>query len=516
MSALKPYTEWGTNLKKNNLIGPFLALKNKLWFNLFLKVGLIFLSFILILTVANVSLLSKFFIMRQESKLISQMNELSKISVLDEETISDKLYEISEKYNFDAEIYTKNGKVLYTTRTAQIMDFFPSGNAPSFIMREEMRTVSEKKLSDGTTIKTAVDPFKNQEYLICSKQLEENLYAEIRFTKETVIMAAETANEFITIVAVICFILSLIWVFIFARNFSSPIIEMNEITKDMSRLNFSRRLNTVRNDEIGQLSNSINEMSNSLSVALGELKSANLKLKGEIELERQLDSMRRGFIANVSHELKTPISIISGYAEGLKLNINNTAKEEYCNTIIDESMRMNRLVSSILELSKYESGQICADIKTFDIHETADNLLKRITNGTNITVKNHLPSPLFVYGDPLQLEQVLKAYIENAVSHTGKDGLIEILFEKKNDSDVRIIVYNSGERIKEDIMPEIWQSFYRGDNSHKREENRFGLGLSIVSAIMKLHNKSFGVYNTELGVCFFFECEVKEQLEENK
>lgn len=504
---LKQYTEWGTNLKKNSFITAFISLKTKLWFNIFLKVGLIFLSFILILTVANVSLLSKFFIMRQENKLISEINELSKISVLDEDAISNKLYEISEKSNFDAEIYTKNGKILYTTRTAQIMDFFPSNNAPAFIMHEEMRTVAQKQIANGIIIKTALDPFENQEYLICTKALEENVFAEIRIRKETILTAAETANEFITIVAAICFLLSLVWVFVFARNFSLPIIEMNDITKDMSNLNFSRRLNTVRCDEIGELSNSINEMSDSLSSALGELKSANLKLKGEIELERQLDSMRRGFIANVSHELKTPISIISGYAEGLKLNINNQAKEEYCNTIIDESMRMSQLVSGILELSKYESGQICANMQIFDIKEVADSLLKRITNGAKITANCSLPSPLFVYGDPVQLEQVLKSYIENAVSHTDENGRIEIILKETENDDLRIIVYNSGSHINEEIMPCIWQSFYRGDNSHKREENRFGLGLSIVSAIMKMHNKSYGVYNTETGVCFYFDCQ---------
>lgn len=497
-------------MKKNNFSAIFVFLKSKLWFNLFLKVGLIFLSFILILTVANISLLSKFFIMRQENKLIAEMNELSKISVLDEDTITDKLYEISEKSNFDAEIYSTNGRVLYTTKTAQIMDFFPSGNTPAFMMHEEMRTVSQKQKNGGIIIKTAVDPFENQEYLICTKQLEENIFADIRIRKEIILTAAATANEFITIVAAVCLLVSLVWVFVFAHNFSLPIIEMNEITKDMSNLNFSRRLNVVRTDEIGQLSNSINEMSDSLSKALGELKEANLQLKGEIELERQLDSMRRGFVANVSHELKTPISIISGYAEGLKLNVNNQAKEEYCNTIIDESMRMSRLVSSILELSKYESGQICADMQIFDISATADNLLKRITNGTKITGVNSLPYPLFVYGDPFQLEQVLKAYIENAASHTGEEGRIEIFSNPTTDGNIKIIVYNSGSGINEEIMPYIWQSFYRGDNSHKREENRFGLGLSIVSAIMKLHGRDYGVYNTETGVCFYFECEIKE------
>ena len=128
---------------------------------------------------------------------------------------------------------------------------------------------------------------------------------------------------------------------------------MNTITRDMANLKFDRTITVNRNDEIGQLASSVNEMSASLSNTLDDLKRTNLKLRDEIELERQLDVMRKTFVANVSHELKTPISIISGYAEGLKLNVNGDNREAYCDTIIDESRRMNNLVLSILELSKY-------------------------------------------------------------------------------------------------------------------------------------------------------------------
>ena len=168
-------------------------------------------------------------------------------------------------------------------------------------------------------------------------------------------------------VSVICFLLSIIWVLIFARQFSRPIAEMNEITEDMAKLNFNRKLKIDRQDEIGQLASSVNALSESLNTALTELTETNAKLRDDIEEERRLDAMRRGFVANVSHELKTPIAIISGYAEGLKLNINEESKEEYCNTIIDESRRMNRLVLSILELSRYESGQIPINRSDFDI-----------------------------------------------------------------------------------------------------------------------------------------------------
>ena len=310
-------------------------------------------------------------------------------------------------------------------------------------------------------------------------------------------------------VSVICFLLSIIWVLIFARQFSRPIAEMNEITEDMAKLNFNRKLKIDRQDEIGQLASSVNALSESLNTALTELTETNAKLRDDIEEERRLDAMRRGFVANVSHELKTPIAIISGYAEGLKLNINEESKEEYCNTIIDESRRMNRLVLSILELSRYESGQIPINRSDFDISQMTDDMLRRIFANKKITAENLLPQGFSVNADPLQTEQVLKAYLENAAAHTPEGGSVTVSATQSGGV-ARISVANTGSHISEELMPQIWQSFFRGDTSHKRESSRFGLGLSIVSAIMKLHSHSCGVYNTENGVCFWFEADISK------
>lgn len=245
-------------------------------------------------------------------------------------------------------------------------------------------------------------------------------------------------------------------------------------------------------------------MSASLSSTLDDLKRTNLKLRDEIELERQLDVMRKTFVANVSHELKTPISIISGYAEGLKLNVNGDKREAYCDTIIDESRRMNNLVLSILELSKYESGQINAQFKAFDINGMTDMLLNRIFGNSDIKVQNKIPAQTVVFADEMQIEQALKSYLENAKSHTPGGGKVYV-YSDEIDGKIRISVHNTGSHISEEEMPFIWQSFYRGDASHKRDKGRFGLGLSIVSAVMKIHNCHCGVYNTEDGVTFWLE-----------
>ncbi|MBR4072516.1 MAG: HAMP domain-containing histidine kinase, partial [Clostridia bacterium] len=401
-----------------------------------------------------------------------------------------------------------SGLIVYTTHGSQMMDYFSSGHMNFSMAHEEMKVISSDEIEEGIILKTAVSRFSGKEFLVCSKALDSKLFAELRIRKEFVLSSAKTANEFIAIVATFCFLLSIIWVFVFARKFSLPIAKMSEITKDMSDLKFDRKLLIEGGDEIGQLAVSINEMSDSLSTALNELSETNAKLRDEIELERQLDAMRREFVANVSHELKTPLAIINGYAEGLKLNINADAKEQYLGIIIDEGQRMNRLVMSLLELSRYESGQIPLNLQSFDICIMATEMLSKIFFESNITVENKLTEGFTVYADPLQIEQVLKSYLENAKSHTNDGGSVRIFYKQTGENTVRICVYNSGSSVDEELMPQIWQSFYRGDTSHKREQSRFGLGLSIVGAICKLHGKSCGVYNTDGGVCFWFECDI--------
>ncbi len=499
LPTLKPFTEWGINLNIKEL-------KTKLWFNIFIRLAAIFTVFVLVLCLSNVTFLVHFFSLKEKNALKEQTLAVSRLDFKNTEAVIEKLGEINSKHSFDVELYNAKGRILYTTHGRQMMDYF-SLKSDNFIMtHEEMTPTKTEQLSGGVTFKAAVRKFDQSEYLLCQKKLADNLFVEVRVQKQLISNSAAVANELIIIISVICFVLSILWVLWFAKKFSRPITEMNEITKDMAKLNFDRKLIIDRDDEMGQLANSVNELSNTLSTALNDLNETNAKLRSEIELERQLDIMRKGFVANVSHELKTPISIISGYAEGLKLNVNDNAREEYCNTIIEESHRMNRLVLSILELSRYESGQIPLNIAKFDISVLCKDYLNRIFTGLDIETENKVPENTVIKADPLQIEQVLKAYLENAASHTPDGGKVYTECEDFGDR-VRISVFNTGSHIDEALMPQIWQSFFRGDASHKRESSRFGLGLSIVSAIMKQHSQKCGVYNTDFGVCFWFEAE---------
>ena len=481
-------------------------LKNRLWFNVFIRVAAIFIAFVMVLCISNMGLLVHFFSYKEKITLKEQLLEVKKLDFNDSDKVIEQLSHINEKYNFDIEVYRPDGYILYTTYGGQMMDFFHQQNDRFSMAHDEMRTIKREVLEGGMIFETAVRRFDGREFMLCKAKVEENLYAEVRVQKQLISNSAAMANEFIIIISCICFVLSIIWVLIFARKFSKPISEMSKITHDMSQLNFDRRLDVKSDDEIGELAQSINHLSGSLSAALKDLNETNEKLKNDIELERQLDIMRRGFVANVSHELKTPISIISGYAEGLKLYINAESKEAYCDTIIEESQRMNRLVLSILELSRYESGQIPLNKSRFDIATVTRDMVQKIFADKKINAVCEIPDNTFVFADDMQIEQVLKSLLENAAAHTESGGFVKV-YSETNEGKIKITVSNTGQQIKEELMPQIWQSFFRGDKSHKRESTRFGLGLSIVAAIMKLHGNRCGVFNTESGVSFWFELE---------
>ncbi len=481
-------------------------MKKRLWLKLFMNIAVIFAIFVTVIALANSTLISRYFLFKEEKLLAEKSKDLSSLDFSAKDEVLNKINELADKYNFDIEIYEKSGKILYTTARTQMMDYIHSGFArPDFSMNRPPYDIKESRTTDdGTVIERAVSRPDGKEYLLCKRE-SGGIVSELRIQTDILNNSAYIAGEFITIIAVICLFLSLIWIFFFSMRFTKPIAKMSAVTEKMSELNFSESVPVSGEDEIAQLGNSINDMSVKLYSALDQLNRANEKLTNEIELERRLDVMRRAFVANVSHELKTPLSIISGYAEGLKLNINNDSRDSYCDTIIDETERMNRLVMSILELSKYESGQVEPKREIFDISSLAASSAERILSARkDITLVNRIPENSLVFSDLLQTEQILKAYIENALSHTREKGTVTLFCRDTKDGKLKVYLENEGEQIDPAIMPNIWQSFWRADKAHSRNEGRFGLGLSIVSAIVKNMGCTYGVYNTEKGVCFWF------------
>ena len=219
--------------------------------------------------------------------------------------------------------------------------------------------------------------------------------------------------------------------------------------------------------------------------------------------------MRREFIANVSHELKTPIALIQGYAEGLSDNINDDeeSRQFYCDVIVDEARKMNNMVKKLLTLNELEFGNSNLELERFDIVslvKTVADSVELLAKQKNINVVFNNTEPVYVWADEYRIEEVITNYLSNAVNHCKDPNVIDISF-KKHDNKIRVSVFNTGDVIGEADLNNIWDKFYKVDKARTREYGGSGIGLSIVKAIMESHNEEYGVANHTTGVEFWFE-----------
>ncbi len=487
-------------------------MRRKIWMRLFLQISIIFIVFAGGLAIANSSLLLQYYITREKNMLVDAAKEIEALDLTNQTASTETLNRIESGNNFQIEIYSEAGELLYMTMWNSMREM-PNGFDLKLngLIRQRMQVLSSEQRKDGSVFQDALDSMGN-EYIIYAKYLSNNIVVELRTQKSLIEKSAEISNRFMLTVSLIFLVAALLWALIYARHFAKPIVQMNTITKKMTQLDFNQKLNPHTQDEIGELGASINNLSDTLSATLQDLAEKNAKLQHEIEQERKLDIMRREFVANVSHELKTPISIIKGYAEGLMLNINTDAskRENYANVIIEESDRMNTLVLDLLELSQYESGHIALQKMAFDLSELTGRLLEKMdatTPAKNFALENRLPEPMTVWADPGKTEQILKNYLSNAMSHVNTGGQIVLSCEEQADGRLRMRVYNTGAQIAPEDQAKIWHSFYRADKAHNRQQGRYGLGLSIVRAIQEQSGLPFGQDNWENGVCFWFDLE---------
>ena len=481
-------------------------LQQKFWFRIFIRISAVFIVFVAALCLANTVFLEKYYVHTNKNEMIAAAADIVKTDLSDSTAMVELISNIQSTKGFEVEVYDSTDRTLYSSSTEQMMAYLLSKNPNSHLRMNHrpMQTLESKQLGENSVMERATERLSGKEYYVYRTGINSDYFVEVRFPVSSIQASAKSANTFISVIAVCFLALSLLWVFWFSKKISRPITQMNQITKNMAALQFEEKLTPSSRDEIGQLARSINDLSGKLKETLMDLQQSNAQLRDEIELEHQLDVMRRGFVANVSHELKTPIAIIQGYAEGLKAGINQSNREQYCDIIVDESRRMNKLVLSILNLSKYESGQIALNLEEFDLSQMAASLAERITAGKNLTLQTKVGHEITAFADYAMIEQVLKSYLENAVSHVNSGGTITVSIEKNSPYLLTVSVHNTGSHVSEELMPQIWQSFFRGDQSHNRDSGRFGLGLSIVSAIIKMHKRECGVYNTENGVCFWF------------
>lgn len=427
------------------------------------------------------------------------------------------LYAIAVNNNVSFEMLMTDGTLIYTSKdssSALSSGHFPSSGADGSEFSQTVLRDTYNFTNMPTLFERRQKVATSAEYFVLTTLLENGETLHIYSPVASVNSSVEASVDVFTFIAIIiCLIMSAL-VYFFVNKFTKPIVEMNDVTKDMAALNFKRKCRSYGNDEIGELGISINTLSDTLDTTLMDLKEKNEQLERDIERRYALDDARKAFINNVSHELKTPIAIISGYAEGLSSGISSDPQviSEYCSIISEESKKMNSLVVELLELSTLESKTQPFTPTVYDIGSQTADLFNHFTllfRKHGITAVNNIPEGCMCFAQRDKIEIVLKNYITNAISHCSGEKRISLDIEERGDS-LYISVFNTGEGISGDDIDEIWDSFYRADKSHGRSENRFGLGLSIVKSIMTLHSKPFGADNVENGVVFWFEIN-KEQ-----
>ena len=290
--------------------------------------------------------------------------------------------------------------------------------------------------------------------------------------------------------------------FVVSTYITRPIKQLSNIAEKMSEMDFNARYEGSDKGEIGLLGKSMNNMSEKLEQNIAELKKANLELKKDIDKKEKLEIMRTDFLSNVSHELKTPIALIQGYAEGLKEGITDDPEsmEFYCDVIMDEANKMNTMVKRLLTLNQIEFGNDEPEMERFDINEliasVADaNAIRAGQKNMSIVFDNRNEHN-FVWADEYKTEEVLTNYISNALNHCDGKRAIEVRTEKsENGGTITVTVYNSGKNIADEDLERIWEKFYKTDKARTREYGGNGIGLSIVKAIMDSMGQEYGVRN---------------------
>ncbi|MDE5802364.1 MAG: HAMP domain-containing histidine kinase [Lachnospiraceae bacterium] len=365
--------------------------------------------------------------------------------------------------------------------------------------------------SDYYTIQRVTDSKTRTEYMEMVGWLCGGQVVYMRTPLENIRESAAIANRFLLYVGIAGVVVSSIVIWFVSRKITEPILELAHISERMTRLDFEAKYTGKGKNEISILGDNINALSGTLYETIKELKTANNELQKDIEKKNQTDEMRKEFLSNVSHELKTPIALIQGYAEGLKEGINDDAESRafYCDVIMDEAAKMNQMVKKLMTLNQLEFGYDVVSMERFDIVLLIRNYIHSaeiLTKQNDISVRMAYEAPLYVWGDEFKTEEVFANYFSNAVNHCEGEKIIEVRLAQTGNK-VRIEVFNTGERIPEESMPHLWEKFYKVDKARTRAYGGSGVGLSIVKAIMESMNQGYGVRNDMDGVTFWFELE---------
>ena len=460
--------------------------------------------------ILNTVFLETYYTNEKEKDLLEAygiLNEAALDETLDSEEFAVAMQDVGNRYNLEAVVLDVSDQTIKSFGTdpervrMQLLDNLFLQDDPGNQFLEE---------TENYRMKIICDMWTGIEHLELWGNLENGDLFLLRTPLESIRDSVRIANRFLAYVGLLSAAASGIVIWLITKKVTDPIMELAGISRRMANLDFEARYSGNSRNEIGMLGDNINHMSEELKKNLSELKKANNELQKDIQKKKELERMRTEFLSNVSHELKTPIALIRGYAEGLMEGIyeDEESCRFYCSVIMDESARMNDMVKKLMDLNQLEFGDE-VDMERFDITALIMNHLQSVEiliKQKGISLKMQADAPVYVWGDEFKTGEVFVNYITNAIHHAEKENIIEVSLEIGH-SAVRVKVFNTGHPIPEESLPRIWDKFYKVDKARTREYGGSGVGLSIVKAIMESMNQNYGVENYKNGVLFWFELE---------
>ena len=428
----------------------------------------------------------------------------------------------NERNNKIREIETLNYIDIYIEGPREVIKYTSNDKISEEVRRDKRITFSKSTQEmNGIKLKEISNKYKN-DYILAEAQLrnEDKIYIKIQM--EPIKENIKVANETIGIIGVILVLASAIGSSIFSKKIVQPISEIEKITGKMAKLDFSEKFDEkIHYSEIRQIGHNINVMSDKLERTIEQLRANNNELERKVEEKLKVDEMRKQFISDVSHELKTPIALIQGYSEGLIDNVNKDEESRifYAEVIRDEAKKMDELVKKLLELMKLEYKERKFNDTKFDLTKLINNEIRRetvILKEKNISIEFDSDEVNMVFADEDCIEQVISNFFTNAIKNCDeKNGEKKITIRTERiKNKIRLGIYNTGNNIPKEIIKKIWGRFYKADTARTRENGGTGIGLALIKAIMNNYNNSYGVKNFPNGVEFY--CDINAADDEQK
>ncbi len=490
----------------------FKSIRVKLFFTLCIAVIII----IIFLILTNNFVLETFYLYSKQKNLITVYNKINNYYKEENSNINIELEleKAAINNNFDILIKTNKNISIYSSNK----DFISTINNINTLHAITSNDNNIVYKNDKVAIRKIEDPDNGLTFILFNATLDNGYILYIRMPVASIHESVKISNKFLYLIGGFTILIGGIVVSFISRKFTRPILELNDIANKMAKLDFSKKYRvTDTDDELNNLGKSINTMSDKLEKTINRLRESNIELEKDIEEKSKIDEMRKQFISDVSHELKTPIALIQGYSEGLIENVNTDDENRrfYASVILDEANKMDKLVKQLLELMKLEYGKREFNNDKFDICELIKEVIRKsevMLTENNIQVEYDEKNCANVYADSFYIEQVITNYFTNAIKNVkeinGKK-LIKISINSDVEKNtVRISVFNTGDNIEEENLNRIWNRFYKADESRNREDGGTGIGLSLVKAIMNNYKKDYGVVNKENGVEFYFDLDL--------